>query len=301
VRVSVVIPATNAPATLERCVAAVEASTEPPDELIVVDSPPHAGPAVARNAGLERATGDVVAFVDSDVLVRPDALARIRARLDEDPALVAVFGAYDDDVPADDLVSGFRNLLHHRVHHRHAGPAGTFWAGLGAVRRESALAVGGFDAARYPRPSIEDIEFGTRLARLGPILLDPAIQGTHLKRWSVRSMVVTDFSRRGVPWVRLMAVEGSATRSLNLGRRERASALAAVAATAALVLRRPRLALVLAVAQVGLNPDLYGVLLRRLGPRGAVSGLVLHTAHQLTAAAALPAGLVAHAWSRLRA
>ena len=36
-RVSVVIPATNAPATLERCVAAVEASTEPPDELIVVD------------------------------------------------------------------------------------------------------------------------------------------------------------------------------------------------------------------------------------------------------------------------
>jgi transposase len=33
-------------------------------------------------------------------------------------------------------VSRFRNLLHHHTHTTHPGPACTFWAGCGAVRRE---------------------------------------------------------------------------------------------------------------------------------------------------------------------
>ena len=75
-------------------------------------------------------------------------------------------------------MSAFRNLLHHHVHQQAAGPATTFWAGLGAVRREAFLASAGFDAERYPVPSIEDIELGMRLAptaaRIG---LDPRDPG----------------------------------------------------------------------------------------------------------------------------
>ena len=231
--------------------------------------------------------------MDADVLVHPDAFARIRAALARDPGLVAVFGSYDDRVATRGAVAGFRNLLHHTVHQRSAGEAATFWAGLGAVRADALAAVGGFDAARYPRPSIEDIELGGRLVGQGRILLDPGLRGTHLKEWSLGSMLVTDFARRGVPWVQLMAERRAVPATLNLGLRERASVLAALVVAGAVVARRPRLVAGAVVATVALNTDLYGVVARRLGARGLAAAVPLHVLHQLVAVAAVPAGVAA--------
>ena len=93
---------------------------------------------------------------------------------------------------------------------------------LGGPRRRAARtcfeASGGFDAERYLVPSIEDIELGTRLAAAGcKIELDPLLQGTHLKAWSLRGMVETDFWARGVPWVELLLRQRSGSSTLNLG------------------------------------------------------------------------------------
>lgn len=290
---SLVVPATDDPPTLERCLAAVRAAGEPPDEIVVVAEPAGRGPAAARNDGVARSTGEVIAFVDADVLVHPDAFGRIRAAFAADPGLVAVFGSYDDLVATNGVVAGFRNLLHHTVHQRSAGDAATFWAGLGAVRADALRAAGGFDADRYPRPSIEDVELGGRLAAEGRIVLDPALRGTHLKEWSLGSMVATDFARRGVPWVRLMLERREMPRTLNVGMRERASVAAALACLAGIASRRPALLTAGVAAQVALNRDLYGVLQRRLGGKGVAAGIGLHTLHQLTGAAAVPAGVAA--------
>ena len=208
--ISVVVPATDRPATLPRCTAALDraAATAGPVEIVVVNGPPGLGVCAARNTGADRAGGDVLVFVDSDVEVHTDALARIRAAFADDPGLTAVFGSYDD-APPGGTVAAFRNLLHHHVHHRGAGPASTFWSGLGAIRRDAFLAAGGFDGERFPHPSIEDVDLGARLVADGArIVLDPAIQGTHLKAWTLRSMVRTDFARRGVPWVALLLRSG---------------------------------------------------------------------------------------------
>jgi len=301
VRLSLVVPATDDPSTLERCLEAVRAAAGQPDEVIVVDLPARAGPAFARNAGAERATGEAIVFVDADVLVHADAFTRIRAAFAADPTLVAMLGSYDDHVATRGVVAGFRNLLHHTVHHRSAGEVATFWAGLGAVRTDALRAAGGFDAARYPRPSIEDVELGGRLATEGRVVLDPRLQGTHLKEWTLRSMVVTDFARRGVPWVALMLERRHVPRTLNLGGRERASAAAALACAVGVARRRPTLVTAGLAAQLALNRDLYSLLQRRLGVKGAAAGLCLHTLHQLTAAAAVPAGLAAALGSRVTA
>ena len=299
VRLSAIVPATNRPPTLARCVAAIRAAREPPDELVVVEEASAPGPAAARNEGARRSTGQVLVFVDADVVPHPDAFARIRAAFSADRALDGVFGSYDDSPEAPGVVSGFRNLLHHHVHQQAAGPAPTFWAGLGAVRREAFEATGGFDAARYPRPSIEDIELGARLGALGAkIVLDPGIQGTHLKAWSVADMVRTDFAARGVPWVELVLAGGASTTALNLGWRHRLSALACVAGAAALALRRPSGAMAALAALVALNARLYALLVRRRGPVEATAGVALHALHHLTAAASLPAGALAFAFRR---
>lgn len=296
---TVVVPATDRPATLGRCTAALAAAG--PDEVIVVDGPARLNASAARNDGARRARGEILVFVDADVVVRPDALARIRAAFAADPGLTALFGSYDDHPPGG-VVAAFRNLLHHHVHQGAAGPAETFWSGLGAVRRDAFLAAGGFDAQRYPHPSVEDVDLGVRLSAGGArIVLDPTVQGTHLKAWTLRSMVVTDFARRGVPWIGLLLrSRGRSSAVLNLGTRHRLSALAVAAGVLALPARRPAAAGAALLGLLGLNREFYALLVRRRGPVEAVLGIGLHVVHHLTAVAAVPAGVLAHLVERAR-
>jgi glycosyltransferase involved in cell wall biosynthesis len=294
VQLSVVVPASHRPPTLDACVAAVERALRPGDEVIVVTDPPGRSPARLRNLGAQRAHGDVVVFVDADITVHEDALDRLRAAFEADAGLAAAFGSYDATPPGG-TVARFRNLLHHHVHQQAAGEADTFWAGLGAVRRDTFLAAGGFDDRRYPRPMLEDVELGLRLTDDGHrIALLADVLGTHLKAWNLRAMLKTDLIDRGIPWMRLLLERRSAPAVLNLGWRHRLSALS-IAAIPVLAILGIFLGVAVAAALfVALNARFYGLLLRQTGPLGALAGIVLHALHHALAIAAVPVGLVVH-------
>jgi hypothetical protein len=182
------------------------------------------------------------------------------------------------------------------VHQTSAGPATTFWSGLGAVRRAAFESCGGFDADRFPHPSVEDVDLGMRLAAKGArVILDPRVEAMHRKAWTLRSMVHTDLFGRGVPWVALQVRSRSCSRALNLGWRHRLSAGVCAGGFAAAVLRRPLGAAGAVCTLVALNLPFYALLLRRRGPLEAVAGVGLHAVHHLTAAVSLPAGLAVHA------
>lgn len=231
---SVIVPAYRCADLLRECLHALRASDLPAAqwELIVVDdgSPDTAtadvgrnagaevlrvtdgprGPGYARNRGVDAARGRIVVFIDADVVVGPTTLTQLQSVFTQHPDVAAVFGSYDAHPRATGFVSQYRNLLHHWVHQRAAGPVTTFWAGCGAVRTSAFRTVGGFDAARFPRPQVEDIELGYRLTDRGfTIVLDPAIQVTHLKRWTLRSMVRADLWDRAVPWMQLLRQRGA--------------------------------------------------------------------------------------------
>jgi GT2 family glycosyltransferase len=171
----------------------------------VVEIPGPRGPAAARNAAASCATGDVLLFVDADVVASPHIVERVARLLETRPDVSAVFGAYDD-APADPgFFSTYKNLAHSYVHRAARGEAETFWAGFGAVRREAFDRVGGFDE-RFTRPSIEDIDLGYRLTGAGfRVHLDPALAVCHLKRWTFWSMLRSDVLDRGIPWTQLIA------------------------------------------------------------------------------------------------
>lgn len=299
---AVVVPATDRPPTLGRCLAAVRVGSDPADEIVVVAEPAGAGPATARNLGVARTEADVIAFVDADVEVEPDALARLRRAFAESPQLDALFGSYDQRPEAPGAVSRFRNLRHHHVHTSSPGAAETFWAGLGAVRREPFVRVGGFDERRFEWASIEDIELGMRLHRGGArIRLDPSVRGRHLKRWTLASMVRTDLTRRGIPWVRLQLEQRRATRALNLSWPRRLAALAALAAAAGAIARRPRAAASATIALVVLEAPFLALLRQAGGMRLAVAGVPLLLVHHLVSVLAVPAGIAAHGLAAARA
>ena len=155
----------------------------------------------------------------------------------EQPGLAAVFGSYDANPKALGTVSQYRNLLHHFVHQNGQSEASTFWAGCGAIRRSVFEGLGGFDEEQFPRASIEDVELGYRLRRAGfRIFLDKSLQGTHLKQWTLASLLRTDIFARAIPWSRLILDTRTAPNDLNLKWDQRASFVLLVLACAFLAL-----------------------------------------------------------------
>ncbi len=305
--ISIIVPVYNNPQDLAECLTALCAFPCPGCEIIVVDDAStddtpavprrfgtrvlrleqNSGPAAARNHGACHAQGDILFFVDADVVVAPGAVSRVVQIFAEHPEIAAVFGSYDAQPRAAGMVSQYRNLLHHFVHQQGNTEATTFWAGCGAMRRTVFQALGGFDAQRFPVPSIEDIELGYRLRQAGHrIRLEKTLQGTHLKRWTLRSAIKTDVVCRAVPWTRLILESKIAPDDLNLQRRQQLSgALVGLASVCLLLAVFQVQLLAVAAAALGgvllLNRQLYSFFRRQRGLAFAVACLPLHWLYYL--------------------
>ncbi|HZU89693.1 MAG TPA: glycosyltransferase [Stellaceae bacterium] len=298
---SVIIPTYNNADQLAQCLKALRTAADAGTELIVVDDASrddvsavaacagarflrlarNSGPSAARNYGARHAQGQILFFVDADVVVAGDALGRVRTVLSRDAEIAAMFGSYDTRPAAPGLISQYRNLLHHFMHQTGKTEAATFWAGCGAVRRSAFEHVGGFDERGFPR-WVEDVELGYRLRRAGyRIFLDKALQGTHLKRWTLWSVVRTDIFHRAIPWSRLILDSGEAPDDLNLQGNQKASVVLTGLGGLLLAASPFRLALLLpaslcATAVIVLNRDFYAFLRRLRGMRFAAACVPLH-------------------------
>ena len=312
-RVSIVIPVADGGDHLRRCLASVNRADPPADDVIVVaDGCPDSaeisraagarvvalevrgGPARARNAGAEAASGDILLFVDADVEIASDAVERVRKTFDAEPELDAIFGSYDDAPAEPNFLSQYKNLLHHYVHQRGREEASTFWAGCGAVRRDVFAGLGGFDE-RYDRPNIEDIELGYRLRAAGHrIALRKDLRAKHLKRWTAASLLRSDIFDRALPWTELAWQRGLVD-DLNLGLGERASGILAIVLVTALTaaMRWPAMlavALAAAVALAVLNRDLYRFFWTRRGALFTLGAVAWHWLYFAYSSIAFAAG-----------
>jgi len=247
--VSIVIPVYNASPYLADCLNAVRNLDPAPAECIIVDDGStdgsaeiaegagirviscdgRCGPGVARNLGARAASGDILLFVDADVRVPADAVARILARFDEAPERDAVIGSYDDRPGSANFLSQYRNLLHCYTHQNSNARTCTFWTGCGAIRARVFREHGGFSEA-HALPYLEDIELGLRLRQAGrTIWLDKGLCVKHLKRLGFVDVVKTDLLYRAVPWTALILRYRSMPADLNLRWGQRASVVLAPA------------------------------------------------------------------------
>jgi hypothetical protein len=247
-RLTVIVPVHNGRLQLPRCLDALRSSAFTDFEVIVVDdcstdntreiaersgaryvrTPYNMGPGGGRNLAARHAQGEILVFVDSDVVVPREALGIIAEDFARDAQLAALFGSYDAAPAWPDFLSQYKNLMHHYVHQISKEEAVTFWAGCGAIRRSVFEEFGGFDLKKYPKPSIEDIELGFRLWRAGRrILLEKRLQVKHLKKWTVRGLLRADIQLRAIPWTRLILESKNLPRDLNLTHAAQLSAVLA--------------------------------------------------------------------------
>jgi len=317
-KLSIVVPFHRNLAFLERCLAGVTplrsdwelivAGDAPVDDsrLLVeragarlLELPGPKGPAVARNRAAELARGDILVFIDADVVASKGDLSRVVEIFETQPGVAAVFGAYDD-APADPgFISQYKNLAHSFIHRTSSTAAQTFWAGFGAVRREVFLSVGGFDE-RFARPSVEDIDLGYRLTAAGhSVMLDSTLRACHLKRWTLAGMVLSDIRDRGIPWTQLILRAERFSNDLNLKSTYRACVVIAYlllmcVGLAFFDLRALVAVPVLAAALAYLSPRYYRFFYEKRGLWFAVRVFPVHYLYHLYNGLSFAVGTVLH-------
>jgi glycosyltransferase involved in cell wall biosynthesis/GT2 family glycosyltransferase len=246
------------------------------------------GPSAARNSAARIAAGDVLLFVDADVVASSGAVVALLQVLESNADISAAFGSYDADPSDRGIVSQYKNLAHHYCHQCGDPSASTFWSGFGAVRRKAFNAVGGFNPRRR---FLEDVDLGYRLRRHGfAIRLVPSIQVKHLKPFTLAQWLKSDALERAIPWMQLMAEHRVREQSLNLDWRSKLSAAIASAIGASLLATAvypsasailPALVLAFALCNIGWARLCY----RARGARFMCCAMVLHWLYFLNATA----------------
>lgn len=215
--VSIVVPTFRRPAALLAMLRRVSSLDYPKDryEVIVVDDDgggssaqiaedvkrqgvqitvgrqDHRGAASARNHGARVASGDLLLFVDDDILIEPDHLRRHRAARERHPqALISGAWRFAPNVAATLESTPFGR---YRLELERSFRAEATGCALAdgcremamlastnlAVERERFWELGGFDE-RFPVAGAEDQDFSIRARAAGCVLLlDPTIRCLH--------------------------------------------------------------------------------------------------------------------------
>ena len=205
-RVSVVVCAYNAERTMDACLASLAVLNYPDYEVIVVNdgsrdrtleiaeshgycriiSQPNKGLSAARNVGAEAATGEIVAYTDSDCVADPDWLTYLVAKMEASG--LAACGGPNFPPPEDSLVPAAvavapggptHVLLSDEVAEHIAGCNMAF-------RREALLDLGGFDPVY--RAAGDDVDICWRFQDAGFVIgFSPAAIVWHFRRNTVKA------------------------------------------------------------------------------------------------------------------
>ena len=211
--ISAIIPVYNSSSTFTQCLDGLFSSDYNNYEVLVVDDQSsdssteiarnypckiiqmetNSGAATARNRGVTEAYGDILLFIDADIVVKPDTLTKLHKRFANSNE-AAIVGLLTKETKHNNFFSQFENLYTHYVFCRKERSV-AFYTSIAAIKKKVFEKVGGFDS-NYAGATIEDHEFGVRMGKLGiQPLVAHDIEVFHLKFFSFKSLLNKNFKK----------------------------------------------------------------------------------------------------------
>ncbi len=214
-KISVVIPNYNRGRQVLECIASIEKSSLTPDEIIVVDDcstddsvdvlglqniklikhSENKGTAAARNTGVRNSKGEIIVFIDSDVVIHEDTIRKCVDVFKGDETISVIVGLPDKTNRYQGVCTGhFLMRVYFRLFSYSSYISYTNGS-LTAVRRSTFKKVGGY-SERLAVPGTEDAQFGRDICRINEkVYLDKSNVVTHNKEIHFWGLIKNDMTR----------------------------------------------------------------------------------------------------------
>ena len=187
--VSIIIPAFNAERYLEEAARSALRQSEPSDEIIIVDdgskdgtlsiaqdlaskhtqiqvmTQSNGGAAAARNAGLAKAKGEYLLFLDADDRLHENAVHNHLMAFKDHPEAAMVFGAYDG-IDENGVVRGSSQTPIEDVSLEDLALRVVAIPSISMYKKTALIDIGGYDE-RFRQS--QDVDLNLRLVRIGKI------------------------------------------------------------------------------------------------------------------------------------
>ncbi len=178
----------------------VEIARKYPVEVIVLEQ--NGGPARARNIGVEAAKGDIIFFLDSDVLVMDGTVKEVEDYFKNAPSAQCVIGI----CATEPLNKGFVPKYMAMFEYIHllgvpGNKVSVFAPRCGAIKKELFQRLGGY-REKYKGADVEDFELARRVCETEDIILNPKMLVRHQFVNNVEE-AIRNYFKRAVMWIHL--------------------------------------------------------------------------------------------------
>jgi glycosyltransferase involved in cell wall biosynthesis len=171
----------------------------------VVQLETNSGPAKARNRGVKEAKGDIIFFLDADVIVMDGTIKEVKDYFDNNPLSNCAIGICAKEPLNNGFVPRYMALFEY-VHLKgtKADKVSVFSPRCGAVRKDFFKKIGGYNET-YKGADIEDFELARRINKGDDIILNRRMIVKH--QFANFKQAIRIYFRRAVMWVHLFIKE----------------------------------------------------------------------------------------------
>ena len=212
-KISIIIPVYNSSLTLKECLGAVLDSSFKNFEVIIVSDnspdnsvaiarqhqckiielPKNKGPAFARNRGAQVSAGDILLFIDSDVIIKNDALNYLNDMFFQNE-IDAIQGIYSHKPTYESIATQYQMSYNcYYIWPENKKYASTLSTCCFAIRKKIFIQLKGFDT-NIKRATCEDEVFGYELIDKGyKILILRELNVEHRVHYNIRHFIKKKF------------------------------------------------------------------------------------------------------------
>lgn len=171
----------------------------------VIQLETNSGPAKARNIGAKAAKGDIIFFLDADVVVMDGTIKEVKNYFEKNPSSKCAIGI----CATEPLNKGFVPRYMAMFEYIHLigtkdNKVSVFAPRCGAIRKDFFQSIGGYNE-NYKGADVEDFELARRINKTDPIILNQKMIVKH--QFATFKQAVRNYFKRAAMWMHLFLRE----------------------------------------------------------------------------------------------